>query len=586
MAEPSEDNDAGHGGVTDRPTFPSSSEETQPLAHNDNAVIISDDENNDDASASYCSTTSAESLLDDDIENQQQDDDIENGDTIGQSSAAQRRTVRTPSFSYDELARRPRSNPRTRTPLRNPSPLLGTVTRATIHDDDDDNGHVIAGANVGTNAVTGTSSHVVTPGERRTAANPTQRMSTNIRLNAGLRVGTTVGRYATGNNGASSHRAGAIAGAAAAQRSSKQGPSHRKLRRWNNDNMIGIVSDIISAAHHRSNSRSGDDRSRRARSLRAADAFARGEAERMEYVMPNYPLSYRSAFDELTRVHAVDTFDDNGDSHGVDDGDTTVGGIDENREERRRHQSSEHAAAQAARRRNIDLLVVRERFLRGENGRDEILVPNPAKKRANNTSSNFIDVPSGEELFNRMEPRIRNVVQRAVISSSFAVRVMNAYEDVLVNRRMASTESSTVLEEILVRPVVAKEEKTKSKTEKKKSKKSSSRTEGENKEVGISAGGSKVGRMVFHFHFNPEGTNAGFHRLLLHAVCQFHRMNASSTTVVNRKGDDGGGDGTPKKERVVTVTGTCQGRQHSIVEQATQVETINAERCMYSESNE
>ena len=575
MAESSDDDGGGGGVVIDRPS-PSSAEAAQPLA--DNGIII----DYNDASESYCSTTSAESLEYDDMENHQQDD-IENGDdTIGEESSpsaaaagTRRRTVRTPSFSYDELARRPRSNPRTRTPLRNPSPLLGNATRATIHDDEDDD-NATPEANVVTGSDLG--SHGVTSGGS-TATNTAQRVATTIRLNAGLPIGTlpsatsSIGRYASDNNNTSSHRAGAVA--AAAQRSSKQArPSHRKIRRWNNDNMVGIVSDIISAAH--AYSKSNNDRSSRSRakSLRAADAFARGEAERMEFVMPNYPLSYRSAFDELTRVHTIDAYDAV-DSHG--DGSSTTGGNDEEREERRR-QSSEQLAAQAARRRNIDLLVVRERFVSGEIGRDEVLVPNTVKKSANN-NSNIVDVPSAEELFNRMEPRIRNVVKRAVISSPFAVSVMSAYEDVLVNRMMASTESNTVLEVILVRPVVMKEEESsKSKRDKKKSKSNSSRNEDERKEDSNKGGGSKVGRIVFHFHFDAEGTNAGFHRLLLHAVCQYHGMHASSTTVVNGKCDDGGDGGAPNKERVLTVTGTCKGRQHSIVKQAMKEEENDAGR--------
>ena len=31
-------------------------------------------------------------------------------------------------------------------------------------------------------------------------------------------------------------------------KSSKQGPSHRKIRRWDNDSMVGIVSEIAKAS--------------------------------------------------------------------------------------------------------------------------------------------------------------------------------------------------------------------------------------------------------------------------------------------------------------------------------------------------
>ena len=83
-----------------------------------------------DEEASYCSTTSEESLAHSD-EDDDDDEAGEAGDTIASPSrtSSARRTVRTPSFSYDDLARRPRSNPRTRFPLRNPSPLLQDLRR-------------------------------------------------------------------------------------------------------------------------------------------------------------------------------------------------------------------------------------------------------------------------------------------------------------------------------------------------------------------------------------------------------------------------------------------------------------------------
>ena len=83
-------------------------------------VVIED---SDDGTASYCSTTSAES-------------DGGGGRAARVAAVVEevgRLTVvplpRTRAVSYEDLAGRPRSNPRTRTPRRNPSPLGPSLIR-------------------------------------------------------------------------------------------------------------------------------------------------------------------------------------------------------------------------------------------------------------------------------------------------------------------------------------------------------------------------------------------------------------------------------------------------------------------------
>ena len=115
---------------------------------------------------------------------------------------------------------------------------------------------------------------------------------------------------------------------------------------------------------------------------------------------------------------------------------------------------------------------------------------------------------------------------------------MDAFEDVAVHRRMVPPSvrgdpTNDLWSEVLVRPPVVK-----------------------------GCGGGR-GVHVSHFHFEGRrssgegkgrtkggggmGDRAGFHRLLLHAVCQFHGLSAASGS------RDGG------RVRVVTVSGSAEG---------------------------
>jgi hypothetical protein len=66
--------------------------------------------------------------------------------------------------------------------------------------------------------------------------------------------------------------------------STKQGPSRRKIRRWDNDRMVGIAAELARAGKNSD------------RSHRAAQEFARGQAEAVHFVQANHPLHYRSVF--------------------------------------------------------------------------------------------------------------------------------------------------------------------------------------------------------------------------------------------------------------------------------------------------
>ena len=362
-------------------------------------------------------------------------------------------------------------------------------------------------------------------------------------------------------------------------------------------------------------------RSNTRKSLAAADVYARGVADgelRRQYEMPNAPRNYRSTFDVLTRLvdrWELEDKDDGEEDNGVEERENLLGGgvgamVDNTNAgnpaesdastsrggSSSRHQNEERACRrrkELERKKRAELLAARDKFLRGETA---AAVLNPANESSpSNDESRF---SSGAAMFRHLDPRIRSVVIRAVSSASssaststisspmtvttpttYAARLLSAMEDVLVHQKMASDESRKLVDEILARPLVvdtgsggdmhadcdeSKDDKSSRKGKKnKKDKKTKNRSRNKN----------KVGSMAYRFHFEAAttnnataGKNAGFHRLLLHAVCQFHGMNASSSTCSYRGGEDEGQK--TAVDRVLTVTGTCRGREHRIVDEA------------------
>eukprot|EP00560_Eucampia_antarctica_P008387 CAMPEP_0197825162 /NCGR_PEP_ID=MMETSP1437-20131217/2296_1 /TAXON_ID=49252 ORGANISM="Eucampia antarctica, Strain CCMP1452" /NCGR_SAMPLE_ID=MMETSP1437 /ASSEMBLY_ACC=CAM_ASM_001096 /LENGTH=423 /DNA_ID=CAMNT_0043425053 /DNA_START=117 /DNA_END=1388 /DNA_ORIENTATION=+ len=131
-------------------------------------------------------------------------------------------------YSYQDLARRPRSNPRNRTPMRQESPIVTTTIR------------IGAG-----NTIRGT---IVTPSMTSNALDRARHAHVTPE-------GTT-------------------------QRSSKQArPSHRKVRRWNNDRFVGIASEISDP--------------------KIKEVFLRNESAQ-DILLEQLPVEYRNCFSKLS----------------------------------------------------------------------------------------------------------------------------------------------------------------------------------------------------------------------------------------------------------------------------------------------
>ena len=274
--------------------------------------------------------------------------------------------------------------------------------------------------------------------------------------------------------------------------------------------------------------------------------------------------------------------DEDGTGHG-----TNPAASNTSRSRKKKKNRDQFRKKELERKRRAELLAARDRFLRGETA-----AATAAHVPAHTKELDFkLAAPrysSGEQMFQYLDARIRSIVVRAVSAASasasasatpYAARLLDAFEDVLVHRKMASDDSRKMVDEVLARPLVIGNGSIRgagggggdddaddvnncrnNKTNKgdKKNKKNK---------------GNKVGSMAYRFHFdvNPPPTiqggnrdNAGFHRLLLHSVCQFHGMvTTSSTTTFACKQS-----GKKTTERVLTVTGMCRGREHRIVAEA------------------
>lgn len=121
------------------------------------------------------------------------------------------RNAGPPPVTLASLASRPRSNPRSRTPMRYESPLNPDEFRREP---------------LTTAAEQQEQSSTPEGGSRRIIT---------IRPSAGLAVGSIAATRIDEKR-------------ATATKSRKQGPSHRKVRRWNNDHFVGLATEIAKSS--------------------------------------------------------------------------------------------------------------------------------------------------------------------------------------------------------------------------------------------------------------------------------------------------------------------------------------------------
>jgi len=291
------------------------------------------------------------------------------------------------SASYHELANRPRSNPRVRTPMRNVSPFLGTVNRSTVTNDDDGLGDGVRANGVEDTNGTGTSSVA------------------QLTLGAGRAVGTVFREEDLALLRQQKTKSQRTAATKHGSLSDKQGPSHRKLRRWNNDKLVGIASEISRA-------------NPTARGTKIANIYTEADLDRNRYVMPHDPPEYRSHFTTLLGT---------GEEEGHD---------------------SEHINA------------VRRRFLRGDTSDPNREMTDGARDRLRRKEEDIFN--DGSRMVRVKVPeRLLNVVRRACQSSPFSRNVLSVFERKLVrhlsadvNHITSKDDPESILEEVLVQKLM------------------------------------------------------------------------------------------------------------------------------------
>jgi hypothetical protein len=158
---------------------------------------------------------------------------------------------------------------------------------------------------------------------------------------------------------------------------------------------------------------------------------------------------------------------------------------------------------------DIGIKGLREDFFRGEIGY-------PISR----TPTNKPDVElTPRIMLNRIHGRLLTVVTRACSTSQASVKFVDRYERFLA--QCFGKENVTPLEtdvsvSLLKPPAVTRK---------------------------------KSGSIIARFYFHPESSAGGFHRLLLHAVTQFHGLHAISKTV----------EMETDTARLLTVTGSLSG---------------------------
>ena len=299
--------------------------------------------------------------------------------------------------------------------------------------------------------------------------------------------------------------------------SDKQRPSHRKLRRWNNDRFVGTSSEQIHI-------------------MLESDAGANNYQYWREFYMPNYPREYRSEFSKLC--------------------------------------TDEINFGQS----------VRDRFLRGEvahsrKEEDSMWMERSVEAKFQKLGIAVEDDHMGRKLFQSLSPRIQSILSRSCAlggndalgglgessaTLTFARHVVAAFESYLVSLALASSKKDVtsvgyppeqpqhvydLFDKILSSPpkVVIR-----------------------NKRQHISHNLKHLHAVsipTIHFYFLVEDSNgsketrqvksSAFYRILLYAVCQFHKLEFQSSSITskgNRRKHSNNGQAT-KSVKVVTVQG-------------------------------
>jgi hypothetical protein len=386
------------------------------------------------------------------------------------------------------LTQRPRSNPRTRTPLRYESPLdPSALRRESLTPDPVESVHEsrrltirpLAGSHVGTlPARVSRDGHSV-------PCSPHYLPHTAITCNFSHSVPILDRCFATQ----------VVEERRATPKSSKQGRSHRTVRRWNNDHFGSLAAEIKSSSH------------------RAAEALLSSQQDAHLYRDVYDPNETKSKSMEryVTGIHTY------------------------TRVLRTAPCWSYHSLTRFSNRfmTDVKLRNIREQFFEGEFASVTPVVP-LRPHRSNPTTA--------ADQMNRIDNRLHKVAVRACRNSGPAATVVDRFETFVIATFLGSAHTTRLLEEswwhdlLLQVPTV--------------------RRKPENTPASF---------MVLQFYFDPFSSTGGFHRLLLHAICQFHGLSAISNMV---------DVGDSKQARALIVSGRLTDAPHRMLQHLIREDTI------------
>lgn len=191
--------------------------------------------------------------------------------------------------------------------------------------------------------------------------------------------------------------------------------------------------------------------------------------------------------------------------------------------------------------REEDLSGVRQQFFNGELPNSLQQMPLPVKHASKDQS-----LLTPEERLYRIESRLRRVVVKACENSYAASQVVNILEEYLIRVHQGKEDTRTRKEwlELLLEPPTL----------------SSRRLTRKNEN-----GNDEGHELITRFLFDADSSTGGFHRLLLHGVCQFHGLTAISSTMRASLDDNNKAEGT-KKARVLTASGVLSGANVGLVD--------------------
>jgi len=420
----------------------------------------------------------------------------------------------TPS-SYVDLANRPRSNPRTRTPMRTNVNVLNLSSVRDVYTEEEEDYEP---------------SQYQNQYEDRIPSGGVGMRS--VGLGAGLAVGTVLRRDTVDTLRQMNHRRQERT--TSQPLSQKQGPAQRKLRRWNNDKFIGIASEISHANSNKYSSSSNQHHNTKISKILRIYT----EAD-MEHGM--YGDDVGSGGNPYTMPH-VETRDNNKC--------TAFETLLLNGKRTKYPSMDDHVMAGDEKEKPYDPILiqrVKERFLDGQ--MPQVSMNQPTQKSIQRKYIREEAIyADGRNMLMNVQERLCKVVKRACVASEFSRKVLVALEQFVISHLGSDTNSNcngssssrkyddSILDEILLqKPLITH--------------KSSPNDDGTN---------STKTTIRFLFHTTETSNNINtkgrhFHRLLLTAACQYHGLTALPSQ-------------GPRNSRILTVTGTCRGCSFSLLD--------------------